>query len=176
MASKQVVSIDGDIDQIIAAGKEFAKGRSAKAVAGALNVSTREAKKLYEQYKQMAIEAAKRGDLGDRLSVALEESLLHYETMLEEAWRNKNDAEANMEYSTVNTSLRLIKDMTESRFKMLQSMVDGQDVELLEELDAMEREHENLMKILRGLKEEFPDAAKYVRSRLREMEGVEVVE
>lgn len=176
MASKSLVNIDGDIDKIIEAGKEFAKGRTAKAVAAQLGVSTKEAKRLYEQYKQMAIEAARKGDLGDRLALAVEETLLNYETMLTEAWRNKEDAEANMEFSTVNTSLRLIKDMNESRFKMLHQMVDGQDTELLEELDYMERRQEEILDILKDLKEKYPDAARYIAKRLQELEGgVQVV-
>ena len=171
-----ITRIDGDIDTIIEVGKAFAKGRSPKAVVAELGLSSvQEAKKMYEQYKQLAIQSAKGGDLGDRLALALEESLQHFEILLEEAWENKEDATANLEFSTVNTSLRLIKDITESRFKMLQSMVDGQDIEMLEELEYMEGRQEKLLSILKELKEQFPDAAKFIGKKLQEVEGVEIV-
>lgn len=172
----QLIPITGDIDKIVEVGKESAKGKSNKALASIFGISTREAAKMVEQYRSLNVQLARNNqNYADRLGLALEESLQHFDMLLSDAWENKEDASINQEFSVVNSSLRIIKDITEARFKMLHAMTEGQDAELMYELEEMEQQVEQLMKVLRELKEKFPDAAKFVFKRLNELKGVEIV-
>lgn len=172
----QLIPVTGDIEKIIEVGRESSKGKTNKALAGQFGLSTREVSKMVEQYRSLNIQLARNSqNYADRLGLALEESLQHFDMLLADAWENKDDASVNQEFSVVNSSLRIIKDITESRFKMLHAMTEGQDAELMHELDDMERKVDELMRVLKELKEEFPDAARYVAKRLNELRGVEVV-
>lgn len=177
MASKQIkLREDLDLDCVIEVGKEFSKGKTPKQVAAIVDMDVKQVKLYREYFNQLMLQQAKNDEaMQDRLAVAFEEVRHNFDMLLESAWRNKDDAEASMEYSVVNTALRLIKDINESRFQMLQDLTDGHDAEILDELDKMEEQHEQLVEILKGLKAEYPEAAKFVYGKLNEVRGVEVV-
>jgi hypothetical protein len=171
-----LVPVTDDIDRIIEVGRELSKGKTNKIVAMELNLKPREVAKLGEQYRTLTLQTAKNNqNFADRLTVSLEESMQHFDMLIKDAWDNKEDASLNQEFNVVNTSIRLLKDLAEVKFKMVHAMSEGQDVDLMADLEAMHEEVDMLKTILREMKDKFPEAGRFVFDRMNEIRGVEVV-
>jgi hypothetical protein len=171
-----LVPITDDMDSIIEVGRELSKGKTNKVVAMELNLKPRDVAKLGEQYRTLTLQTAKNNqNFADRLTVSLEESMQHFDMLIKDAWDNKEDASLNQEFNVVNTSIRLLKDLAEVKFKMIHAMTEGQDVDLMADLENMHEEVEMLKGILRDMKDKYPEAARFVFNRMNELGGIEVV-
>lgn len=167
-----------DIGTTLKVGAEYLKGKNTTEIAGSVAMKRGEVEKHIRAYKELMKETAKTNvQLADRLQVTLEETLHHYDVITKAAWDNKDEAEMTGDIKSVNTALRLIADLQKTKFQFVESVTEGQDAELLAELEQAERQHELLKGILLGLKERFPEAFKYVRNEMSSsMEDVEVID
>lgn len=156
---------------VMQVGEEFAKGSNYKTIATQLDLEPREARKMIEEYKSVVAWAAKNEmNVIDRLNLVVEEVDRHYQLLIKEAWANKSNAEMAEQYGTVNQSLKLVADIQKQRAAMFQHMNDGQDAELIAELEDTQRKQDQLIKILRNLHEKFPQAAAYIKEMLARVE------
>lgn len=148
-------------------GEEYAKGFSAQDIAQRLEISRRDVNKHIALYKKVVLWAAKNDmNIADKISVVIEEVDHHYKMVVNEAWKNKENAEFEGSTNIVNSALSLIAKVQSQRAKMFQEFSDGADVELLAELEETQRRQDQLIKILKNLKTKFPQAAAYIQSEL----------
>lgn len=160
-------------------GEEYAKGFSAGDIAQRLEISRRDVRKHIALYKKVVLWAAKNDmNIADKISVVIEEVDQHYKMVVNEAWKNKEQADYNGQTNVVNSALSLIAKVQSQRAKMFQEFSDGADAELLAELEETQKRQERLIGILKDLKERFPKAAEYIQHELTkvtdEPEEVEV--
>lgn len=171
---------DNDFENVMNVGEEYAKGKSPRQIASALGLETREVNKCIEQYKQVVSWSAKHDlNVYDKINLVIEEVDRHYQLITREAWENKENAEMAQSFGTVNQALKLIADVQKSRASMFQTFSDSQDVELIAQMEEQAQQQEQLKQILMELREKFPEAAKWVMKRLRELDDeveVEVID
>jgi hypothetical protein len=167
-----------DLELTIKVGSEYLKGKSSLEISRATGVKRAYVERHIMNYKTLMRETAKSNlQVSDRIIVALEETLHHYDVIVKEAWANKEEAEINGDIKSVNAALRLVADLTKVKFGLVQEVSSNTDAELMAELDEMEQEKELVLAVLKGLKAHFPEAFKWVRKELAAaMDDVEVVE
>lgn len=168
---------DNEFENVMDVGEEFAKGKTPRQIANALGMQVRDVNKYIETYKQV-VEWSAKNDLHihDKVNLVIEEVDRHYQLVTREAWANKENAEMAQSYGTVNQALKLIADIQKSRASMFQVFSDSQDAELIAELEETQRQQDALKKILIGLREHFPEAARWVGEQLRRLEDEVEVE
>lgn len=174
--NKEPMSTDLEVKEnhyetVMAVGEEFSKGHNYRQIATSLGIESKEARQMIEEYKQLVEYAAKNGmNIIDKLNVVIEEVDRHYQLLINEAWDNKRNADMAEQYGTVNQSLKLIADIQKSRAAMFQQLNDGQDAELMAELEETQRRQDQIMSILRRLAEKFPQAAAYIRDEIARLD------
>lgn len=177
----EVQTNDDHFDLVMQVGEEYAKGSDYRHIADQLGIEKREARQMIEEYKSVVAWAAKNDmNIVDKLNIVIEEVDRHYELITKEAWKNKQNADMAESYGTVNQSLKLIADIQKQRAAMFQSMSDGQDAELMAEMEETQRKQDQLIKILKKLNQRFPQAAAFIRDELARVEDepveIEVME
>lgn len=167
--------------KVMTVGREYAKGYSNNEIAQRLEMNRRDVSKYIKQYKDMVQWSARNNmTISDKIAVVLEEVDDHYRMIIRDAWENKAEADLQGQLSTVNQALSLIAKVQQQRAKMFQEFSSEQDAELIAQMEEQQQQHDQIIKILRGLNDRYPQAAAWVRDQLAkvndEVESIEVID
>lgn len=167
-----------DIDLMFEIGREFAKGVHYREIAEKYEIPTREVTRLIDLYKKFIAWSAKSGgSLTDKIGTVIAEVDEHYGLIVAEAWINKARAEDAGSVNGVNQSLKLIADVQKNRATLFQQMANDADAELMAQLEESNRRQEQIINILRRLKDQFPQAALFIRDELSRLDAeVEIIQ
>jgi hypothetical protein len=144
------------------------KGNSARQIAKQMDMRIVDVEKHIEEWQGYA---RNNKHIQDRAKEALSATDQHYDMIINRLWETVEQAEGNADLKVKNTSLKMIADIEQKRIEMLQKsgLLDNQ--ELAEQVLEAERKQEILVKILRKLAQEHPEAAAFVRKELSKVTG-----
>lgn len=144
------------------------KGTQPRAIAKAMGLKLVEVEKHIDEWQNVAKNSK---HIQERAGEALTATDQHYDLIISKLWETVEQAEMMDDLKVKNTSLKMIADIEKSRIEMLQKsgLLDNQ--QLADQVLEAERKQEILVKILRQLAQEYPEAAQYVRKELSKVTG-----
>lgn len=165
------------IDVAEEAGRLFLKGKNEVQIARELNISKKEAYHAIQDFRLLLKRNAESAlDVRDRLMEILYESDEAFRMVIEEAWNTAGQADINGQYGTKVQALKLVESATKNRADMLQKSGMSQDSEVIDHLNEVEEKQALIIQLLKDIKEEFPEAAEMIATRLSRIQSeVEVI-
>lgn len=166
-------------DKVFEVGEYYLKGMGNSEIAARTGLSVNEVSKNVTEYQMLVSSAARHNmSVTERVYEIIEEVDRHYAMITKEAWVNKENAEDAFEFGQVNSALKTIAQVQKQRAEMHKHLFENQDELLMEELEEQRIRQEQLIGILRTLKNKFPEAAEYIQYELQRLteDVVEVVE
>lgn len=161
---------ESEFEVTLRVGEEYAKGFTPRDIAQRIGIPTRDVTKHIKKYQELVRWAAKSEiSIVDKIQLVIEEVDQHYKMVVNEAWKNKEQADFNGQTSVVNQSLSLIAKVQSQRAKMFQEFTNGADAEVLNQLEEQQQQQELIIDILKDLKTRFPQAAAYIQDRLQKL-------
>lgn len=156
-------------------GRLHMKGFSAADIASELDVPRRQVTVALRDWQNLLRQQAETGlEIKDKVMDILFETEESFRMAKKEAWSTVNQTDVAQQFSNKIAALKLYKDITKDIHDIFESAGVGQDVELIEEMHRTQQAQEELIKLLREIKTEFPDAAAAINRKLSKITGGEI--
>lgn len=123
-------------------------------------------------------QAESSSDVKNKVMDILFESEQHFEQVRRKAWETADQADAAGQLNTKVNALKLAESITKNITTMFNESGINSDTEMIEELNQREQNERVLIELLKDIREEHPEVAEIISSRLRkiEEEGVSEIE
>lgn len=157
--------------------EELLKGNNPNQIARTLNLKRADVLVLLDEWRSLA-----HGDqrIRERAREALAGADQHYSMIIQRAWETVEQADANQQFNTKASALKMIADVEQKRIDMLQKAGLLENNELSNQLLETERKQEVLMSILKDVTSSCDKCRIEVAKRLSEVtnkvEGIDIDE
>jgi hypothetical protein len=158
-------------------GRLFLKGKNVTQISRELDLQPKVVTKALANFKSLLKKNAETVlDIKDRMMDILFESDEAFRMVIEEGWNTVSQADINAQYGTKVQALKLIESSTKNRADMLQKVGMSQDTEIIEHINEVEEKQAMLISLLKEIKDEYPEVAELIASRLSRIQAeVEVI-
>lgn len=162
------IELSSTFDQMNLVVEELLKGKNPTEIARFLNIKRVEVLEHIDTWRELVS-----GDtrIRERAKEALAGADQHYSMIIQRAWETVDQADANQQYGTKASALKMIADVEQKRIDMLQKAGLLENNELSSQLLETERKQEILMKILKEVTSECNHCKIEVSKRLSEVTG-----
>lgn len=158
------------IELVEKAGELHLKGYNNMDIARELGIKRTEANDLLHDWKQLLRhQTESSSDIKNKVMDILFESEQHYETVRRRAWETVEQADEAGAINAKTNALKLVSTITKDIVGMFNEAGISQDSELIEELNERERNEQVLIELLKELREEFPQIADLISTRLKKI-------
>jgi len=166
------------IDFAEEAGRLFLKGKNPTEIARDLGITKREANVAIADFRGLLKRNAESAlEVRDRLMEILYESDEAFRMVIDEAWNTAGQADINGQYGTKVQALKLVESATKNRAEMMQKSGMSQDSEVIDHINDVEEKQALIIQLLKDIKNEYPEAAEMIATRLSRIQSeVEVIE
>jgi len=166
--SKELDTVDYYEQQNKVVGMRL-KGTQPRAIAKLMGLKLVEVEKHIDEWQNVAKNSK---HIQERAGEALSATDQHYDLIINELWSVIDEANIQGDLKVKASTLKVVADIEKSRIEMLQKsgLLDNQ--QLADQVLEAERKQEILVKILRQLAQEYPEAAQYVRKELSKVTGM----
>lgn len=162
------IEIADKFEQMNRVIEELLKGRNPTDISKNLNISRSQVLIHIDTWKELTTGDSR---VRERAKEALAGADQHYSMIIEKAWETVDQADANQQYSTKASTLKMIADVEQKRIDMLQKAGLLENNELSSQLLETERKQEILMNILKEVTSECNHCKVEVAKRLSEVTG-----
>jgi hypothetical protein len=155
-------------DQMNTVVSMMLKGSSTRQIAKETGLKVFEVEKHISEWQGYA---RNNKHIQERAKEALSATDQHYDMIVNRLWETVESADMNHDLKVKASTLKMIADIEQKRIEMLQKsgLLDNQ--QLADQVLEAERKQEILVKILRELAQEYPEAAAFVRKELSRVTG-----
>jgi hypothetical protein len=155
-------------DQMNEVVEELLKGKNPTQIAKDLNITRASVLNHADRWRELVS-----GDtrVRERAKEALAGADQHYSMIIQRAWETVEQADANQQFGTKATTLKMIADVESKRIDMLQKAGLLENNELSSQLLETERKQELLVGILKEVTADCPKCRLEVTNRLSEVTG-----
>ncbi len=164
------------MDLIEKVGEMRLMGKSTTDIAKELGIKRIQVEPFFREFQSLLAREASRGSLSDSLDDLLFESTQSMRLLLERLWAEYHEAKANLNDKLALDALKEIRTLTGQRHKMIQE--SGFEAEAFAaEMEETARQHEILIGLLKEIKDEFPEVAQIISTRISQVTNeVQVIE
>lgn len=160
--SKELASID-HYDRLNKIVEEMLKGTKPRQIAKNMNLKLVEVEGYIQEWQGLA---RNNQHIQSRAREALSAADQHYDIIVNRMWETVEEAHQGSDLRVKASTLKSIADIEQKRIEMLQKsgLLDNQ--QLADQVLETERKQELLIKILRTVMNDYPEAAAYLRREL----------
>jgi hypothetical protein len=153
------------LDEVNAVAAEYLKGLNTAQISQELDIPRTRVASLLNDWRQMA---SSNEAIHARAREALVGADQHYSSLIKKAYEVIDSADQSSNLNAKTTAIKLITDIEAKRIDMLQKAGLLDNKEIAGELATMERKHEILISILKGVAQKHPEMRDEIMSRLSE--------
>lgn len=162
------IELSGSFDQMNLVVEELLKGKNPTDISKFLGIKRSQVLEHIDTWRELVS-----GDtrIRERAKEALAGADQHYSMIIQRAWETVDQADANQQYSTKASALKMIADVEQKRIDMLQKAGLLENNELSNQLLETERKQEVLVSILKEVTSDCDKCRIEVAKRLSEVTG-----
>ena len=162
------IELSSSFDQMNLVVEELLKGKNPTDISKFLGIKRSQVLEHIDTWRELVS-----GDtrIRERAKEALSGADQHYSMIIQRAWETVDQADANQQYNTKASTLKMIADVEQKRIDMLQKAGLLENNEMSAQLLETERKQEILMNILKEVTSECNHCKVEVAKRLSEVTG-----
>lgn len=162
------IEVSDKFEQMNRVVEELLKGNNPTDISKTLNIPRSQVLVHIDTWKELTT-----GDnrVRERAREALAGADQHYSMIIQKAWETVDQADANQQYNTKASALKMIADVEQKRIDMLQKAGLLENNELSSQLLETERKQEILVNILKEVTSNCSHCRVEVSKRLSEVTG-----
>lgn len=165
------------IDDVERAGTLSLKGYNASDIAREMGIKRSEATALVADWKSLVRHQAETStDIKNKVMDILFESEKHFEEVRRRAWETVEQADNTGQLAIKTNALKLAASITKDITSMFNEAGINQDTEIIEDLNRREENERVLVDLLKEIREEYPEVADLIATRLRKIGEQSAVE
>lgn len=151
------------------------QGYSGADIAAELDVPRRQVTIALRDWQSLLRQQAETGvEIKDKVMDILFESEQSFRMAKKEAWNTVEQADRAQQFGHKIAALKLHKDITKDIYTIFESAGMGQDLELIEEMHRTQETQEQIIALLREIKDEYPEVRDAITRKLAKLTGGEV--
>lgn len=151
------------------------QGHSAADISAELDIPRRQVTTALRNWQDLLRQQAETGvDIKDKVMDILFESEQSFRMAKKEAWATVEQTDRAQQFGHKIAALKLHKDITKDIYTIFETAGLGQDIELIEEMHRTQEVQEQIIALLREIKDEYPEARDAITRKLAKLTGGEV--
>lgn len=162
------IELTSSFDQMNLVVEELLKGKNPGQIAKQLGITRAQALEHIDTWRELVSGDSR---IRERAKEALAGADQHYSMIIEKAWETVDQADANQQYNTKSSTLKMIADVEQKRIDMLQKAGLLENNELSSQLLETERKQEILIGILKEVTSDCDHCKVEVSRRLTQVTG-----
>lgn len=153
-------------------GRMYLQGQTATQIARSLDAPRTQVVAALEDFKSLLRrESDSAIDIRNRLVDIMFEADESFRMVIDEAWRTAKEADAAGELKTKVVALKLVESSTKNRSDLVQRVGVGQDEDIIDQINDTEERQQVLIELLKEIKEEHPEVAELIATRLSRIQS-----
>lgn len=160
------------LDLVNSVATEYLKGNDASQISKQLDLPRQKVLSLLSDWREMA---ANNQAIHERAKEALAGADQHFSSLIKKSYEVIDVADQNANLGAKTQAIKLIADIESKRLEMLQKAGLLDNKEIAEQIIAMEKKHEILIKILKDIAAEHPEIRHEIMTRLSEIQTEVVI-
>lgn len=162
------IEIADKFEQMNRVVEELLKGNNPTDISKSLGIARSQVLSHIDTWKELTTGDSR---VRERAKEALAGADQHYSMIIQKAWETVDQADANQQYGTKASALKMIADVEQKRIDMLQKAGLLENNELSAQLLETERKQEILVSILKEVTSSCDNCRVEVSKRLSEVTG-----
>ncbi len=162
------IELSSSFDQMNLVVEELLKGKNPTEISKFLGIKRSEVLEHIDTWRELVSGDSR---IRERAREALAGADQHYSMIIQRAWETVDQADANQQYNTKASALKMIADVEQKRIDMLQKAGLLENNEMSSQLLETERKQEILVSILKEVTSECNHCRVEVAKRLSEVTG-----
>ncbi len=162
------IELADSFEQMNRVVEELLKGKSPAQISKSLGITRAQALEHIDTWRELISGDSR---IRERAKEALSGADQHFSMIIEKAWETVDQADANQEYRTKSSTLKIIADVEQKRIEMLQKAGLLENNELSSQLLETERKQEILIGILKEVTSDCDHCKVEVSKRLSQVTG-----
>lgn len=162
------IELTSSFDQMNLVVEELLKGKNPTDIAKSLGIKRSQVVEHIDTWRELVSGDSR---IRERAKEALAGADQHYSMIIQRAWETVDQADANQQYNTKASALKMIADVEQKRIDMLQKAGLLENNELSAQILESERKQEILVSILKEVTSDCDRCRVEVSKRLSEVTG-----
>lgn len=162
------IELASSFDQMNMVVEELLKGKNPTDISKALGIKRSQVLEHIETWRELVSGDSR---IRERAKEALAGADQHYSMIIQRAWETVDQADANQQYNTKASALKMIADVEQKRIDMLQKAGLLENNEISAQVLESERKQEILVSILKEVTSDCSHCRVEVSKRLAEVTG-----